>query len=293
VADARGPVFSPDGARVAFYGSVDGATAVLVMAVEGEEPVVVSRGITLDELSLETPPTWSPASDRIAFTGFDGVEHRVYVADADGSETRPIGAAGMSRIDPAWSPDGAWIAFQGTRPEDQKPLGPYHVVAGLYIIRPDGSDETLLIDGSGGSWIFRKPQWRPDPAAPMLAYMVGQPSAYDIVVYDFATRSQHDVSTEFAAEVWPVWSPDGSQLAWSSSDVVIRVAKPDGTLVHESSAGLDYSFVWSPDGRYLLGWTTEGRDALAVLEVGNEAPAVTVKMNGRSQSHWSWQRRAP
>ena len=221
---AFGPVFAPDGAHLAFYAQQDGVDTLFVARPDGSEPVAVSQGRALGGTDLEMRPSWSPDSSRIAFTGFSDGDHHLYVANVTESSSIELGAAGQSRIDPAWSPDGEWIAFQapGTNKISQQ---------GLYLIRPDGTDEHLVASTVGGSFTYRHPQWLPDPDRQVLAYPIGQPSAYDIAVFDVASNTETVVSREPAAELWPVWSPDGTLLAWNASDAVVRIARADGTVV--------------------------------------------------------------
>jgi serine/threonine protein kinase/Tol biopolymer transport system component len=55
----------------------------------------------------------------------------------------------------------------------------------------------------------------------------------------------------------PVWSPDGSRIAFTFNNSVIRELRASGegdskTLVQSASAGLITATGWSPDGRFLL-----------------------------------------
>ena len=293
VPDARGPVFAPDGSRFAFYGTVDGTDAILVAAEDGRDPVAISTGIVLDPLAMETPVSWSPDSRTLVFGGVSGEQRALFVARADGSETRVIGDDQLSRIDPAWSPNGAWIAFHGFRPEEDAAAGAYRTTAGLYVIRTDGGGERLLVKGNGGDFIYRKPQWLPDPERSVLAYAVGEPSRYDIAAFDVDAMSETVISDALAAESWPAWAPDGSTLAWAASDGQIRIARPDGTIVRILRGDVDYELVWSPDGRFLFGWTTESRRELAVMSSDGSGATTTFAVGGRSRSHWTWQREAP
>ena len=159
---------------------------------------------------MGTPVSWSPDSRSIVFSGLSGEQRKLFVARVDGSDTHAVGDAGLSRIDPAWSPDGAWIAFHGFRPAEDAAAGAYRTSAGLYLVRPDGREQTLLVEGNGGDFIYRKPQWLPDPERSVLAYSIGEPNAYDIAVFDVDAMTQTVISDEAAAESWPVWAPDGS-----------------------------------------------------------------------------------
>jgi hypothetical protein len=51
--------------------------------------------------------------------------------------------------------------------------------------------------------------------------------------------------------------------------------------------------VWSPDGRYLLGWSNESRDDLVVMSSDGSSTTTGFPIRGKSRSHWSWQRLAP
>lgn len=293
IPDARGPIFAPDGERVAFYRTADGVATIMVAQADGQDPHAVSAGITIDALAMDTPPSWSPDSQSLVFGGLSDGRRQVFVASADGGGPHAIGGTGLSRIDPAWAPDGGWIAFQGFRPDEDAAAGQYRTTAGLYVIRPDGRDETLLVKGTGGDFIYRKPQWLPDPERRVLAYSIGEPSHYDIATFDLASMRQTLISAEPAAELWPAWAPDGSTLVWAGSDARIRLARPDGTVVRILPPDVDYQVVWSPDGRYLFGWSDEFRRALDIMSSDGSSPTTKVAMHGSSRSHWSWQRLAP
>jgi Tol biopolymer transport system component len=293
VPDARGPVFSPDGSRVAFYRTLLGADVIMVATPDGHNPIPVSSGVTLDDLATETPVSWSPDGRSLVFGGLAGDRRVIYLGSVDGGTPTPFGDAGLSRIDPEWSPDGAWIAFHGFVPAEDAAAGAYRTSAGLYLIRPDGRGQRLLVKATGGDFIFRKPQWLPDPTRHVLAYAVGLPSAYDIAVFDVDSMTQTVISRALAAETWPAWAPDGSELAWAASDSKIRVARPDGSNVRLLPADLDYELVWSPDKRYLLGFTTENRLGLGVMTSDGSHATIVMPLNGTSSSHWSWQRMAP
>jgi hypothetical protein len=293
IPNGRGPVYAPDGSHFAFYRTIDGTDTIMVAQADGRDPIAVSAGIVIDDLAMETPASWSPDSQSIVFGGLSGEQQTLFVAKVDGSDTHVVGDDGLSRIDPAWSPDGAWIAFHGFRPEEDAAAGKYRTRAGLYVIRPDGRGQRLLAGGTGGDFIYRRPQWLPDPARRVLAYGIGEPSHYDIALFDVDSMTESVISRATAPESWPAWAPDGSQLAWAAGDAKIRIASSNGAAIRILPQDVDYQLAWSPDGRYLFGWATEARAALAVMSSDGSRATTLIPLEGSSRSHWSWQRQAP
>src|SRR5436189_56796 len=86
----------------------------------------------------------SPAPQKLFFSRVFPVPGQVglFVAAADGSDERPLLASPDIDYNPAWSPDGRWIAFSSDRgsglPFAHGRWEHLHLVD-IYVIRPDGS----------------------------------------------------------------------------------------------------------------------------------------------------------
>lgn len=115
-------------------------------------------------------PSWAPDGERVVFS--DGLRLLVWrVGDA---EPTPI-AGTDDGVQPAWSPDGAWIAYtylERAAPRTfgcvcPSPFGPVRVqertvfeIASriIRLVRPDGSEQIDLVEGD-------EPAWTPDGGA--------------------------------------------------------------------------------------------------------------------------------
>ena len=99
---------------------------------------------------FETSPRWSPTGNLIAYEGFRGTERGLYVIDpaAAGPEVKISGDLGVFGP-PAWSPDGARVAFKS------------EVSGSIYAVNTDGTGLTLLSSAAGTkTGLF----WSPDGA---------------------------------------------------------------------------------------------------------------------------------
>jgi Tol biopolymer transport system component len=111
------------------------------------------RRLVRDSYNASAPasPDWSPYGRKLAFSFADSVDPEIHVADAASGAHRRLTTRGGS--EPAWSPDGRFIAF--IRNGD------------LYVMRSDGSRERLILDDgltdSGVEIHLSSPSWQPLP----------------------------------------------------------------------------------------------------------------------------------
>ena len=213
------PAISPDGKYVVFvsdrdfYRTIYLASAetgkILRTLVEGE------RAGTFETLRyLNASLTWSPDSTQIAFNAKAGGENAIYLQNI---QTRKI----TKKITPmvssisflAWSPTRNQIAFTGTKDGQED----------LFLIDIGTEEMTQL---TNDLYSNRHPAWSPDGT--MLAYSTDagrfsdldtlQFGTSDVAIFDMERGESYLLTDTPANEFTPVWSPDGSALAFISDE---------------------------------------------------------------------------
>ncbi|HEX6313413.1 MAG TPA: Ig-like domain-containing protein [Gemmatimonadaceae bacterium] len=150
--DKREASWSHDGTRIVFIGARDSQHKVWMVNADGTSP----RQITTDA-GFDRFPTFSPSGDMIAFNRRDNQtpangEDVMFVPAQGGTPTRL--ALPGDQLNPAWSPDGRYLAVNGTAIAGQGQTE-------IYTMRPDGTGLRLRTvnpawgGGFNPAWIVR------------------------------------------------------------------------------------------------------------------------------------------
>jgi tricorn protease len=131
-ADEDHPSWSPDGKTIAYTTDSSGEQQIAVRPAEGG----AERLLTHFERGFFYRPRWSPTGDRLAF---GDNEHRLWVVAAAGGEPVQVAQDRYNEMhDQAWSPDGRWLAYSVTAPNQ---------LTGLWLYNLESRKATLVSDG--------------------------------------------------------------------------------------------------------------------------------------------------
>ncbi|PKN93755.1 MAG: hypothetical protein CVU44_08035 [Chloroflexi bacterium HGW-Chloroflexi-6] len=182
--------------------------------------------------------TFGSAEGKIVYNKqLSGVYSRIYITNALGNPITQLSANDDWDVEPVLSPDGTKIAFECHRPN-----------FGLCVMNSDGTNR-IRIPETGGRPMF--PNW--------------SPNSQKVVFEDngiYAVNSDglglERLTDSNAHDYWePVWSPDGSKIAYvviDGDNWEIYTMNSNGTekVNLTNHPGSDSSARWSKDSAYIF-----------------------------------------
>ena len=181
---AGGPIFSPDGALVAYTGDYDGNTDVYVVPAAGGEP----RRLTYhpaDDVAI----CWTPDGTRVAFRS-----SRDSFADPEHLFTVPVGGGFPTEVplervqEAAYSPDGTHLAYEPNFQWQPMWKG-YRGGQTKTIWIADLADSSVVKVPRAGNWNDRNPIWVGD----RVYFLSDRNGPASLFAYDLATKQVAEV----------------------------------------------------------------------------------------------------
>lgn len=278
-----------------------GALTTLAVGQEAAKPAQApaSSVPTIDQ-SLEWQaafnPKISPDGKRVVYevqkTNWEenAFERNLWIGEIASGETHALTTAKKSSTNPAWSPDGRWIAFLSDRPGQI--AGTPEGKKQIYVISADGGEAQQVTKVENDVSDF---EWAPD--SKRIAFSMSDPESkamkdrkekygeYSVVHGDY--QMTHLWAVEFtngsATPAEPKrltegnkfsvgdfsWSPDGTRIAFSaprdpdlisgdSADMYVLSVSDKAVKKIVSTPGPDRNPHWSPDGRRIAFDTAAG-----------------------------------
>jgi Tol biopolymer transport system component len=274
-----------------------------VIAVDGSNATPVTR-LSYSSNAGISDPEWSPDGKKIAFASdraLDGSDAQntngtfnIWIMNRDGSSAVPLTKRTAQYADsdrPTWSPDGTKIAFDSSGALDGSDASAYGTPANIWVINADGSDAKALTTLTALDAHSQLASWSPDGTK--IAYQ----SVRALSGEDLNHSAQNiwlmnaDGSATTPLTIWsdayvvtnrPLWSPDGTQIAFSSNGnpagwggksayskygvwAVAPVPSPKPVLLNGAGSASSINPRWSPDGKriaFVSEQSLDGRGAL-------------------------------
>jgi dipeptidyl aminopeptidase/acylaminoacyl peptidase len=298
IVNPNDPQISPDGRTVAVILSRANAKEnrydaeiVAIDVASGTQ-----RPLTFDRRGLASA-RWSPDGSVIAFLANASSEkdakRQIWILPVAGGDARRITDVPRGVQQFAWSPDGSQIAFvtSDDPPKTDEKVLSFEIGDDDYLMREEPSPSHLWIVPSKGGSVHRVTSgaWSlpiahpPGPAPSPLSWSpdgktiaitrrdsahAGTPDSARVALVDVATGQMHRITTNDLDETQPVFSPDGSSVAFwfprgakRGSANAIRLAPAGGGNGTEITTSLDHNVfrsIWLPDGKSFLTGAHDG-----------------------------------
>lgn len=180
----------------------------------------------------------------------------LFIANADGTDERPLVTATEADYDAAWSPTGSPIVFTSER----------NGSADLYLVKPDGTGLERLTDSPAYD-----DQAAFSPDGRQLVFVTTRAGGTaDLWTMDVTSRRARALTSGPGGDFRPAWSPDGQWIAFSSDRtsglpfshgrwehlqlVDVYIVHPDGSGLKRLTphGGFCGSPKWTADSRRVI-----------------------------------------
>jgi dipeptidyl aminopeptidase/acylaminoacyl peptidase len=190
----------------------------------------------------------APASAQAAFPGINGriaysSQSDIWTVPAGGGAVTQLTSTPDDEAQSTFSPDGTRLAYRRRPAAGQ----PYQV----FVMNADGSDQHQVSHDTVNA---TQPGWSPDGKT--IVYRrstAGDPNADVWAMNADGTNAHAVVTSPGADERYPVFSPDGTRLAFTSNregqyEIYFSLADGSSPVRLTTNPGYDSAPSWAPDG---------------------------------------------
>ena len=233
------PAFSPDAEQIAYFHSsgefpepIDYPSGLYIMDKDG-----TNRSVVIESRFIDSP-SWSPDGQWLAFS--TGTIQKIKTnGDSLISFIGSDNLDGAGLFFPDWTADGKHILFDG--PADPT-VGFYYMTSNFENVKRAFSLEIL----------GRDPEISPNLERIVYqSWAVGTVSS-EIFITDTSGIKFIRLTQNTQTDSSPTWSPDGTQIAWSSS-IRLSIMNADGSDQHQIAYGNSPS--WSVNNEIVYSYT--------------------------------------
>ncbi|MBL8628085.1 MAG: PD40 domain-containing protein, partial [Rhodospirillaceae bacterium] len=159
----------------------------------------------------------------------------IYTVAPDGTDLKQLTSGSFDEREPAWSPDGKWIAFSSDRD------GTY----AIWVMAADGSEEPRLLTITPSNEFA--PTWSPD--GKRIAYVSDRPDNAGIYSISFEGVAERMMAPVTGAIAGPSWSPNGKSIVFvetTRGGARLKLMDASSTIVTDLSAATEDVFPFRP-----------------------------------------------
>ncbi|MEK6588904.1 MAG: protein kinase [Chloroflexota bacterium] len=284
------PVVIGGSAKIAFVSDrAENLLQVWTINPDGGDP----RQLTFDP-GDKIYPTWSPNGSRLLYVAPGGIDQAgndlgldIWIINADGTGIEKVITGPGDDTEPAWSPDGSWIAFSSTRANKVRQV---FLLDAACLDQPGGCADVKPHNLSCHP-DFCAVEFSPAWAPPGLQPPAWLPSSFSLAVLESINEAPAEIYFRPPAVEVPIdfdrrdqvrgladlaWSPDGTYFAftWSyqrgaNEIYVAPVADRGATWERLTSTNGNREPAFSPDGQWIAFSTTrDGKPEIYLMTIG-------------------------